>query len=99
MRLKLALLLLMLAAPLRAGIVLEASTEVRSAVVYATLIVIIVFLPIFFLGGVAGTFFQPLAIAYVLAIAASLLVALVVTTAAWRFSLHLGFTLEDRSAQ
>jgi multidrug efflux pump subunit AcrB len=45
------------------------------------MIVMLVFLPIFFLGGVAGTFFQPLAIAYVLAIAASLLVALVVTPA------------------
>jgi Cu/Ag efflux pump CusA len=43
--------------------------------------VILVFLPIFFLGGVAGTFFQPLAIAYILAIAMSLLVALAVTPA------------------
>jgi Cu/Ag efflux pump CusA len=58
-------------------VVLSASLEVRSAVVFASLIVMLVFLPIFFLGGVAGTFFQPLAIAYVLAIAASLLVALV----------------------
>ncbi len=62
-------------------VVLSASLEVRSAVVFASLIVMLVFLPIFFLGGVAGTFFQPLAIAYVLAIAASLLVALVVTPA------------------
>lgn len=62
-------------------VVLGASLEVRSAVVFASLIVMLVFLPIFFLGGVAGTFFQPLAIAYVLAIGASLLVALVVTPA------------------
>lgn len=62
-------------------IVLAASLEVRSAVVFASLIVMLVFLPIFFLGGVAGTFFQPLAIAYVLAIATSLLVALTVTPA------------------
>lgn len=62
-------------------VVLAASLEVRSAVVFASLIVMLVFLPIFFLGGVAGTFFQPLAIAYVLAIATSLLVALTVTPA------------------
>jgi CzcA family heavy metal efflux pump len=63
------------------AVVLSASLEVRTAVVFASLIVMLVFLPIFFLGGVAGTFFRPLAIAYVLAIAASLLVALVVTPA------------------
>lgn len=63
------------------NVVLSASLEVRTAVVFASLIVMLVFLPIFFLGGVAGTFFRPLAIAYVLAIAASLLVALVVTPA------------------
>jgi len=68
-------------------VVLAASLEVRSAVVFASLIVMLVFLPIFFLGGVAGTFFQPLAIAYVLAIAASLLVALVVTPAMCLFLL------------
>ncbi len=63
------------------AVVLAASLEVRTAVVFASVIVMLVFLPIFFLGGVAGTFFQPLAIAYVLAIAASLLVALIVTPA------------------
>jgi CzcA family heavy metal efflux pump len=62
-------------------VVIDASMEVRSAVVYATLIVIIVFLPIFFLDGIAGSFFRPLAIAYILAILASLLVALTVTPA------------------
>ncbi len=62
-------------------VVLEASLEVRSAVVYGSLIVVLVFLPVFFLDGLAGSFFRPLALAYVLAIGASLLVALIVTPA------------------
>ncbi len=62
-------------------IVLDASLEVRSAVVYASLIVVLVFVPIFFLDGLAGAFFRPLAIAYVIAIMASLFVALTVTPA------------------
>ncbi|QJW97589.1 efflux RND transporter permease subunit [Frigoriglobus tundricola] len=62
-------------------IVLAASLEVRSAVVYASLIVVLVFLPVFFLDGLSGAFFRPLALAYVIAIAASLFVALTVTPA------------------
>ena len=62
-------------------VVIDASNEVRSAVVYATAIVVIVFLPIFFLDGIAGAFFRPLALAYILAILASLVVALTVTPA------------------
>jgi CzcA family heavy metal efflux pump len=62
-------------------IVLEASMEVRSAVVYASLIVVLVFLPVFFLDGLSGAFFRPLAAAYVVAIMASLFVALTVTPA------------------
>ena len=62
-------------------VVLGASLEVRTAVVFASLIVMLVFLPIFFLDGVSGTFFRPLATAYVLAIGTSLLVALTITPA------------------
>jgi len=62
-------------------VVLMASLEVRSAVVYASFIVICVCLPIFFIGGLAGSFFQPLALAYVAAVLASLFVALTVTPA------------------
>ena len=63
------------------AVILDASLEVRSAVVYASFIVVFVCLPIFFLGGVAGSFFRPLAIAYILAVMASLIVALMVTPA------------------
>ena len=57
-------------------VVLDASLEVRSAVVYASLIVTLVFVPILFLDGIADSFFRPLAIAYILTILASLGVAL-----------------------
>lgn len=62
-------------------VIVRASLEVRSAVVYATMIVMMVFLPVLFLDGIAGAFFKPLAIAYLLAIFSSLLVALTVTPA------------------
>ena len=63
------------------NVVLEASLEVRSAVVYASAIVVLVFLPVFFLDGLMGTFFRPLALSYILSILASLAVALTLTPA------------------
>jgi CzcA family heavy metal efflux pump len=64
-----------------ARIVLEASLEVRGAIVYASLIEISALLPVFFLEGLSGAFFQPLATAYVVAGLVSPLVALTVTPA------------------
>ena len=62
-------------------VIYEASLEVRSAVVYATFAVILVFVPVLTLPGLSGRLFQPLGIAYVLAVLASLGVALTLTPA------------------
>jgi CzcA family heavy metal efflux pump len=62
-------------------IILHASLEVRSAVVYATFIVALVFLPVLTMTGVQGRLFAPLATSFILATLASLLVALTVTPA------------------
>ncbi|MGQ0668672.1 MAG: efflux RND transporter permease subunit [Actinomycetota bacterium] len=61
--------------------VLEASLEMRSSVLYATLLVIAALLPAFFLEGQAGAFLPPLALSYLLAVAASMVVALTLTPA------------------
>ena len=62
-------------------IILDASLEVRSAVVYATFVVALVFLPVLMMSGVQGRLFSPLAVSFILAIFASLAVALTVTPA------------------
>jgi Cu/Ag efflux pump CusA len=64
-----------------ARIILEASLEVRSAIIYATLIIMVAVMPVFFMEGLSGAFFQPLIISYGLAVFASMLVALTVTPA------------------
>jgi CzcA family heavy metal efflux pump len=66
--------------PQHAGqVIYRACVEVSQPVVYSTVIIMLVFAPLFFLGGVEGRLLQPLGIAYVFAIAASLLVALTLT--------------------
>src|SRR6266545_2204507 len=64
-----------------ASIVLEASLEVRGPIIYATLIIVVAAIPVYFLPGLTGSFFRPLAFSYGLAVLASLLVALTVTPA------------------
>ena len=62
-------------------VIVDASLEVRHAIVFATFIVGIVFLPVLAMGGVQGRLFAPLGVAFILATMASLLVALTVTPA------------------
>jgi len=64
-----------------ARVILEASLEVRQAIVHATLIDAVVVVPVVLMGGLSGAFFQPMAIAYGLAVLASMVVALTVTPA------------------
>ena len=61
--------------------IVDAAAETRGPVVYATLIIVLIVMPVFLLRGLSGVFFQPLATSYLLAIAVSMLVALTVTPA------------------
>jgi Cu/Ag efflux pump CusA len=64
-----------------AAIILDAAAEIRGAMLYATLILLLAIAPIFFIEGLTGAFVQPLALSYLLALLASLLVALTLTPA------------------
>jgi CzcA family heavy metal efflux pump len=78
-------------------IVLNSSLEVRKAIVYATLIDVVAVAPVFFMEGLTGAFFQPLALSYALAVLASMLVALTVTPALSLILLHRA-SLERRQS-
>jgi CzcA family heavy metal efflux pump len=64
-----------------ADIVRDATLEIRTSIVFATVIIVLVFLPIFGLSGIEGRLLTPLAFAYIISLVASLVVAIVVTPA------------------
>jgi CzcA family heavy metal efflux pump len=81
-----------------ARVILDASLEVRSAIVYATLIEIVAVAPIFMLEGLSGSFFRPLATSYALALLASMFVALTVTPAMSLIFFRKSSSLEHRES-
>jgi Cu/Ag efflux pump CusA len=64
-----------------AAVILESAGETRGAIFFATLITLLAVVPVFFIQGVSGAIFQPMAVSYVLAVIASMVVALTVTPA------------------
>src|SRR5262245_46031733 len=64
-----------------ARVILDSSLEVRPAILHATVIIVIAELPVFYMGGLSGAFFEPLALAFLLAVVASMVVALTLTPA------------------